>query len=245
MMCDGRVALVTGAAGDGMGRSIALTLAREGAKVVVNYRTSEDRAHALVDNIASRGGTAVAVGADVFTLEGCTKLVDATVDRFGSIDILVIGPGAGWHPEPPSQLDAHGALEDARSELAPIYYLMPRILPSMYEQGWGRVVAVALEPPFSSPAYAYNVAKAARVHAISLACDEAWQNGVTLNTIGPGPVSGLETLDEAVEQCAHGPAWCNRATASPQDIAESVAFLCSEAGRFISGSTMPFLHIDS
>jgi len=245
MMCEGRVALVTGAGGNGMGRSIALTLAREGAKVVVNYRASEQRAYAIVDNIVDRGETAVAVQGDIFTLEGCTKLVDAATNRFGGIDLLVIGPGAGWHPEPIGRLDAHAALEDARAELAPIYYLMPRILPGMYERGWGRVVAIALEPPFSSPAYAYNVAKAARVHALSLARDEAWQNNVTLNTIGPGPVPEIATLDEAAEQCAHGPAWRDRRTTSPQDIAEGVAFLCSEAGRFISGSIVPYMHGES
>jgi NAD(P)-dependent dehydrogenase (short-subunit alcohol dehydrogenase family) len=60
-----------------MGRSIALTLAREGAKVVVNYRRSEDAAKAIVDRIQSQGGSAVKVQADVFEAEDCKKLVDA------------------------------------------------------------------------------------------------------------------------------------------------------------------------
>ena len=61
-----KVALVTDSAGKGMGRSIALTLAREGAKVAVNYRTSKDHAQAIVDHIESRAGKAIAVEADVF-----------------------------------------------------------------------------------------------------------------------------------------------------------------------------------
>ena len=92
MMCKDKVALVTGAAGSGMGRSTALTLAREGAKVVVNHRTSEDRASAIVDYIRSREGEAMAVSANVFTDEGCRMLVD-TVKQFGRIDICVVGPG--------------------------------------------------------------------------------------------------------------------------------------------------------
>jgi NAD(P)-dependent dehydrogenase (short-subunit alcohol dehydrogenase family) len=133
------------------------------------------------------------------------------------------------------------ALEDVQHELAPIYYLMPLVLPGMYERQWGRFIAVSMAPPYNSPAYAYNVGKAARTQALSLACDAAWRNGVTLNVIGPGPVPAIESLAEALEQCEHGPAWQNRETTSPQDIAEGVVFLCSEAGRFISGGELPYL----
>ena len=234
--------MVTGAAGRGMGRSIALTLAREGAKVVVNYRASEGSAHAIVGAIGERGGTAVAVQADVFEAEGCKKLVSAAVEWFGDIDILIIGPGAGWHPEPIDTLDACAALEDTAAELAPIYYLLPRVLPGMYERKWGQIIALALAPPYVSPAYAYDVGKMARVNALTRACHQAWQYGVTLNAIGPGPVPPIETLEDAVEQCEHGPAWEKRTTTSPQDIAETVAFLCSESGRFISGGVIPYLH---
>ena len=79
MMCKDKVAHVTGAAGSGMGRSTALTLAREGAKVVVNYRTSEDSANAIVDYIRSHKGEAIAVSANVFTDEGCRMFVETTV----------------------------------------------------------------------------------------------------------------------------------------------------------------------
>jgi NAD(P)-dependent dehydrogenase (short-subunit alcohol dehydrogenase family) len=71
--------------------------------------------------------------------------------------------------------------------------------------------------------------------------DEAWRNGVTVNVISPGPAAAIESLNEAIEQCDHGPAWQKRSNTSPQDIAESVAFLCSDAGRFITGCALPFL----
>ncbi len=223
-----------------MGRSIALTLAREGAKIVVNYRTSEESAKAIVSHIECGGGSAVAVEADVFEAEGCKKLVQAGIDRFGQVDICVIGPGGGWHPEPIHELDAAGALEDVRRELAPIYYLMPLVLPGMYERKWGRLISLALAPPYGSPAYAYNVGKAARAHAFVLGWQGAWRNGVTMNSIGPGPVAEIESLEEAVELCDHGPAWQNRGNITPQDIAEGVAFLCSEAGQFMTGCVVPF-----
>ncbi len=240
--CEGRVALVTGAAGSGMGRSIALTLAREGARVVVNYRRSAESAGAIVAQIQSRGGTALAVQGDVFTAEGCAALVEETARALGAIEICIIGPGAGWHAEPVDRLKPAGALEDVERELAPIYHLMPIVLPVMYERGCGRVVAIALAPPYASPAYAYNVAKAARTHALLLARDAAWAHGVTVNVIGPGPVPEISSLEQAIEQRDHGSAWYNRTSASPQDIAEGVAFLCSEAGRFVSGCVLPYMY---
>jgi len=237
-----KVALVTGSAGNGMGRSIALTLAREGAKVVVNYRTSKDQAQAIVDHIESHAGNAIAVEADVFEANDCTRLVDKTIEHFGQIDICIVNPGAGWHPEPVEKLNSVSAIEDVQHEIAPFFNLMPLMLLQMYKRKWGRIIGIALLPPYESPAYSYNVGKAARVHAMLQARDQAWRNGVTVNVIAPGPVPAIESLSEAVEQCEHGPAWRNRSNTSPQDIAESVAFLCSDAGRFVTGCVLPFLY---
>jgi NAD(P)-dependent dehydrogenase (short-subunit alcohol dehydrogenase family) len=240
MSCESKVAIVTGAAGGGMGRSIALTLAREKAQVVVNYRTSVASATTIVDAIRHRGGRAIAVQADVFDSDGCRTLVDRTIEEFGQVNICVVGPGGGWHPEPIDRLDSAGALEDVHHEVAPLFHLMPRVLPRMYQRKWGRVIAIALHPTKQSPAYAYNVGKAARTHAMLLAQDQAWNNGVTINVVAPGPVPAIDSLDDAIEQCDHGPAWSNRTTTSPQDVAESVAFLCSDAGRFITGCVLPY-----
>lgn len=236
-----KVALVTGSAGQGMGRSIALTLAREGVKVAVNYRTSEEQARAIVNHIKSHSGDAIAVKADVFQAGDCKNLVDTVVEHFGRIDICIINPGAGWHPEPIDKLDASAAIEDVQHELAPFFHLMSLVLPQMYERRWGRVIGIALLPPYDSPAYSYNVGKAARVHAMLKARDEMWRHGVTVNVMAPGPVPVIDSLEEAIEQCENGSAWKKRSNTSPQDIAESVAFLCSDAGRFITGCVLPFL----
>jgi NAD(P)-dependent dehydrogenase (short-subunit alcohol dehydrogenase family) len=241
MMTHGKVALVTGAAGQGMGRSIALTLAREGAYVVVNYRASSESAQAIVAHIEAQGGRAIAVQADVFTAEGCRALFDATRRAFGRVDICVIGPGAGWHGEPVDRLSPAGVAEDVQHELAPFLHLMPLVLPGMYERRWGRIIGIAMHPTRLSPAYAYNLGKAARIQALLLAHEQAWRNGVTMNVIAPGPVAGILTLEEAVALCDHREAWPARGNVSPQDIAEGVAFLCSEAGRFVTGCVLPYL----
>lgn len=241
MNCEGKVALVTGAAGSGLGRSIALTLAREGARVMVNYRNSQENAEAIVAHIESCGGSARAVSADVFDAEGCQKLVQTTIDEFGQIDICIIGPGGGWHPEAIDQLVPQEALKDLQQEAAPLLYLMPLVLPGMYERQWGRLIGIGTHPVKLSPAYAYNAGKMARMHALLLAQDQAWSRGVTVNVIAPGPVAGIPDLDSAIEQYQHGIAWQKRTDVSPQDIAEGVAFLCSEAGRFITGCILPYL----
>jgi 3-oxoacyl-[acyl-carrier protein] reductase len=242
MNSEGKVAIVTGASGSGMGRSIALTLAREGAKVVVNYHTNQASAQTLVEHITSQGGCAAAIQADIFIAEGCARLVAETVAAFGQVDICVVGPGGGWHAEPVEALDTSGALEDLQHDVAPLYYLMPLVLPGMYQRKWGRFIGLSLHPTRLPPAYAYNAAKAARTQALLLAVDPAWwSHGVTVNVVAPGPVNGIASLEEAEEQCRHGRAWTERTNTSPQDIAEGVAFLCSEAGKFVTGCVLPYL----
>jgi NAD(P)-dependent dehydrogenase (short-subunit alcohol dehydrogenase family) len=138
------------------------------------------------------------------------------------------------------RLSPEGVFEDVQRELAPFVHMMPLVLPGMYERHWGRVLGLAMHPTRLSPAYAYNLGKAARLQAFLLAYEQAWREGVTMNVIAPGPVGGIASLEEAIAQCDHGAAWEGRSNVSPQDVAEGVAFLCSEAGRFITGCVLPY-----
>lgn len=239
--CEGKVAIVTGASGNGMGRSIALTLAREGASVVVNYRANRAAAEKVVEQIRRDGGAAVPMQADVLDPQGCQTLVAGCMATFGRVDICIIGPGGDWHPEPVDRLKTGAALSDVESEVGPVLSLLPLLLPGMYERGWGRIIGIGTHLGRPSPSYAYNLAKVSRMQALLMAADPAWPNGVTVNVIAPGPVRGIETVDEAAELCRGGEKWQARADVSPQDIAEGVAFLCSEAGRYITGCTLGYL----
>jgi len=241
MMLKGKTAIVTGAAGKGMGRSIALTLAREGVNVVVNYLTSGDSATVISAHVKEQGGQALVFQADVTQQDQCRALVDATIETFGQIDICVIGPGGGWHPETIDKLNSQAALDDAHKELAPVYNLMPLVLPGMYSRKWGRIIAISLLSTIPSPSYAYNSGKAARTNALLLAHKEAWKHGVTINVMAPGPVEEMASLDDAVELCEHGPKWQDRKSVTPQDIAEGAAMLCSDSGKFISGCVLPYM----
>jgi len=89
---DGKVALVTGGA-NGVGRAICLALAGEGAAVAVNYRSSAEQAHAVAAEIASKGGKAISVGADVGDLAAVKAMVEKVAGEFGGLDILVNNAG--------------------------------------------------------------------------------------------------------------------------------------------------------
>ena len=235
------VALVTGAAGNGMGRSIALTLARYGVKVAVNYLRHREKAEEIVSHIRRTGGEAVAFRADVFDRTDCEKLVADVIETFGKVDICVIGPGADWNAEAIADLPSESCLKDLRQEVAPVYHLLPPLFRDMKRRSCGRIVGISSNLHIPSPSYSYNVAKAARTEALLRAADEAWTMGITVNVIAPGPVGPFSDLRTAAAFCGHGKEWTERKSVTPQDIAEGVAFLCSEEARYLSGCVLPYL----
>ena len=240
--CENKVALITGSS-TGIGRCVALTLAREGAAIAINYRTSESAANELVNHIRSRGGRAFALQADVYNQDGCRRLVSTTTEALGPIDIAVISPGAGWRMGPIDQLEPAGAVDDVKHEVAPLFTLMPLLLPVMYARKWGRLLGMSmlLDHAYNVHALGYQVGKSARTAALRFTRDQAFKHNVTVNVIAPGPVSKPDTLAKAVELCDHGPAWQQRADLTAQDIAEGIAFLCSEAGAYITGAELPYV----
>ena len=236
-MKNGKTALVTGASGQGMGRSIALTLAREGYAVALNYRKNQKAAQDVAALIQSRGGRAAAVRGDVFKQEDCEALVKDTIAGFGGLDVCVISPGADWNPEPLTALKPKESLRDVFQEVAPIYYLLPHVLRAMEKNKGGRIIGIATNLDIPSPSYSYNAAKAARIEALKQAVSAAWKLHVTVNIIAPGPVDAFQSI-EAADTSARKTLVSGKVT--PQDIAEGVAFLCSDAGRYITGCVLPY-----
>jgi 3-oxoacyl-[acyl-carrier protein] reductase len=236
----GKTAVITGSAGKGMGRSIALALGREGANVVINYRKSKTEAEKIVNHINSSFVEACAIKADIFNQKECNLLIDETINRYNNIDILIINPGANWNMDSIEKLKASNSLNDINNEIAPIYYFFPKVLPIMYKQKWGRIIGISVlqDPP--SPSYSYNVAKKTRTSALLSASFQAWENNVTINILSPGPVGHIDQLDKAIELNEKSNMWTDRTNISPQDIAESVLFLCSEEASYISGSEINF-----
>lgn len=233
--------MVTGAAGNGICRSAALSFAKAGASVVVNYLKNKAGADAVVSHIRAAGGIAAAVQADVFKREDCERLVASTIELFGRVDACVIGPGADWNTEGLQELDAEKSMRDVSREILPVYQLLPPLLRNMAQRRYGRIVGIASNMDIPSPSFSYNAAKEARIGALLLAAREAWKDGATINVVAPGPVEPFASLGEAVEHCAHGSAWAERGRVTPQDIADGILYLCSNEAKYVSGCVLPFL----
>ncbi|KPL15734.1 MAG: hypothetical protein AMS26_06780 [Bacteroides sp. SM23_62] len=231
-----KTAIVTGATGSGMGRSIALTLAREGANIVINYNKNKGNAEEIVQYIKRNNSNVIAVKANIFIDKECDNLVNETIKQYGKVDILVIGPGADWNMESIDNLNIEKSLIDINNEISPVYYFFPKVLPLMYQQKWGRIIGISVLTYPPSPSYSYNVAKQARTSALLSASNEAWKNNVTINVISPGPVNHIEQFDKAINLVNKNDEWINRKNITPQDIAETVLFLCSEEADYISGT---------
>ena len=136
-----RVALVTGSS-RGIGRSIALALARAGCRVAVNYRTGQAAAEEVVAAIAGAGGRAAAVQGDVSRPADVERLVGAAESSLGAVEILVNNAGIA-RSKPLAEL----ALEDfedlLRVNLTSAFLLIQRVLPAMRAGGWGRIINVS------------------------------------------------------------------------------------------------------
>ncbi len=233
-------AIITGAAGNGMGRSIALTLARQGIAVAVNYRQNRQAAQEIVSYLRDTGSTACAIQGNIFEKTDCERLVQSTLERFGRIDICVIGPGANWNPEDLQHLESEKSFADIAQEVLPVYHLMPLLLKEMSQNNGGRIIGISTNMDIPSPAYSYNVAKSARTQALLQSVPQAWKVGVTINVIAPGPVEPFEGFEEAKTYCSDSSVRQARQRVTPQDIAQAVAYLCSDDAKYISGCVLPF-----
>lgn len=238
----GKVALVTGAAGRGIGHATALALARDGADVVVNTHRSRDAAQAVAEEVRSFGRRALAVAADVSVPEEVDRLFSAVRQALGEPSIVIASAGALWKPR---TLDAilPDEWKTAMAEEVDALYLLARAcLPAMRAAGWGRIAAVGgfdsddwRISPQDGP-IDYALGKAGRHWLIrTLARQEGW-GGVTVNGVAPGPVTRVppELLVDAIRgsQALDG---YRRPT--QVDVAETLAWLVGQPA--VNGAMVP------
>ena len=146
----GRVALVTGSTGEGMGRSIALTLAREGADVVLNHgtnrRTSASNNRRLVKAIEALGTRAIVERADTAKGDEVRNMFTRAEREVGSVDILVNNAGGAWDPRQDlTKVDDRAWQGVLRAEIDGMFHTIRRALPAMRRNRWGRVVNIGME----------------------------------------------------------------------------------------------------
>ncbi|MFM7219123.1 MAG: 3-oxoacyl-[acyl-carrier-protein] reductase [Nodosilinea sp.] len=182
----GQVAIVTGAS-RGIGRAIALALAAEGARVVINYAQSATAAQALTAEISANGGEAIALQADVAQADQVEDLVKQTLDRFGRIDILVNNAGITR-----DTLLLRMKLEDWQAvidlNLTGVFLCTRAVSKVMLKQRSGRVINIAsVAGQMGNPGQAnYSAAKAGVIGFTKTVAKELASRGVTVNAVAPG-----------------------------------------------------------
>ncbi len=246
-----KVALVT-ASSRGLGRAVAEELAAEGASLIICSRKQE-----AIDRVAQEiqtptGSKVFGVGADVSNADDVARLVNAGIEQFGRIDILVTnagGPPAGpfesftleqW--EAATRLLLHSAIELAR-----------HVLPGMKERRWGRILnitSIAVKQPVDNLILSNSLRAAVTGFARTLA-NEVAQSGITVNNIMPG-YTRTERVEELSRMMAEKEGitpeefvarWEQeipmRRIGTPSEFAALAAFLVSERASYITGTSVP------
>jgi 3-oxoacyl-[acyl-carrier protein] reductase len=230
-----RVALVTGGS-RGIGRAIALALAKAGAAVAVNYRQRGDEAASVVEAIQSGGGRAAAFQADVANAAAVRAMAHEAEERLGAIDVLVNNAG----------MAALRGLDDITEEdfdhalavnLKSAFLCTQAVLPGMRARRWGRIVnisSIGARVGAGSVSVAYGAAKAGvegltRAYALRLAPE-----GVTVNAIAPGLID--TEMGAPLILAGVGARIPVGRVGSGDDIAQAVLFLIGDA--FVTGQTL-------
>jgi NAD(P)-dependent dehydrogenase (short-subunit alcohol dehydrogenase family) len=240
---DGKVAVVTGST-QGLGEGIAVRLAQEGARVVLNGRSAEKGARVL-ERLRRLGAEAVFVAADLSDKTQAQGLIDQAVAAFGTVDILVNNAQAQTpHVETADPVNDSYFDETLRSGLYGSLWTAQAAFPFMREAGGGRVVNFASLNSVYGAKYgaAYNVTKEAIQGLTRTLANEWGPYGITVNTLIP---SGLSPSYEAFFKDAPERAEAS-AKAIPmrrhgravEDIGSAVLGLVSESGRYITGQAL-------
>jgi 3-oxoacyl-[acyl-carrier protein] reductase len=245
-----RACIVTGASG-GIGRATALTLAADGAAVLVVGRREETVAE-TARACRRAGGRAEPLALDVTCADAGERVVEACLDRFGRIDALVNNAGTSA-VRPLEQLtDDEWQSQWELHVMAPMR-LMRVAAPAMAERGWGRVVNVCSSSGKrpSATNVAYSVTKAAELSLSRAFADAYAARGVLINAVAPGPIAselwlapgGLAdqaarargiTRQEVLESTASRAPLGRLGT--EQEVASVIVFLCSEAASDVAGA---------
>ena len=240
MELDGRVALVTGASGGGMGRSIALTLARDGADIVLNYRNNLERAKEVAAAIEALGRTVYLHQADTEDPDAVFAMVQAADSEFGHVDIAICSAGGAWKVQDFVDIEPDHWRAVMRGEVDSAYGLIRATLPGMRERGWGRIVMIgglrADDWTYGPPdgPLDYPLGKAARHWLARTLGPRERANGITINAVAPGPIEHVE-FDEALRLAKEGPS----GEITPQHVAEVISYLCSERAAHVTGAIVP------
>ncbi|QED47502.1 3-oxoacyl-[acyl-carrier-protein] reductase [Cytobacillus dafuensis] len=242
MKLEGKIALVTGAS-RGIGREIALELARQGADVVVNYSGSEERANHVVAEIKEMGRKAIAVQCDVSNSDSVANMVKETIDTFGKLDILV--NNAGITKDNLLMRMKEDEWDDVINiNLKGVFLCTKAVTRQMMKQRSGRIINISSIVGVSgNPGQAnYVAAKSGVIGLTKTSAKELSSRGITVNAVAPGFITTdmTDKLNEEVKEQMLKQIPLAR-FGEPADIANVVVFLASDDSRYMTGQT---LHVD-
>ena len=237
----GKTAIVTGSS-RGIGRAIAIAYARAGARVVITSRKA-DACAAVVDQLRGEGLDATAIACNISRKDEITALVDQTEKAYGPVDVLVCNAAVNPYYGPMS-----GITDEAFSKVMDVnirsnLWLVNRVAPGMAEKGKGSVVIVSSIAGLtgSRTLGAYGISKAADMSLARSLALEWGKQGIRINCIAPGLIKtdfakalwdNPDTLAGALKSSPLN------MIGEPEDIAGAALLLGSDAGRFITGTTI-------
>ncbi|MDA0365913.1 MAG: SDR family NAD(P)-dependent oxidoreductase [Chloroflexi bacterium] len=237
----GRTALVTGG-GRGIGRGIALTLARAGADVAINYTRTADAAEATATEIRALGRRAEIYPADVSDFAQCEAMVARALADFGQIGILVNNAGIASRGNAIVDTDPAEMERVVRTHAFGTFYMSRLLVPQMRELERGDVVMISsgAAQSFGGRGAPYNMGKAAQEAVAYTLAKEERQHGIRVNVVAPGLVEsdmgfrlaratrGISDMREMDERSPFG------FVCQPEDIANAVLYLVGESGRYVT-----------
>jgi 3-oxoacyl-[acyl-carrier protein] reductase len=234
-----RVALVTGAS-RGIGRAVALELGGAGFAVAVNYAARRAEAEAVVAAIAGRGGTALAVQADVGDHAAVEAMFRTVDERFGRLDVLVNNAGIGRRIESITAIDDETWRRTMAVNLDGAFYCLRAAIPRLRAAGGGRIVNVSSGAARTGGAIGahYAASKAGMLALTAKAARELAREGISVNAVLP---SVIET--DMLSEIGRGEEVLARLRAQfpigrfgrPEEVARVVRFLCIEAPDYLTG----------
>jgi 3-oxoacyl-[acyl-carrier protein] reductase len=236
---EGKAALVTGAS-RGIGRAIALRLAGEGANIVVNYNAQADAATSVADAVKAGGSEASVVQADVARAADVERLVQAALNAFGRIDVLVNNAGITRDTllMRMSEDDWDAVLD---TNLKSAFLVTRAVMRPMLRQRHGRIVNItSISGVIGNAGQAnYSASKAGLIGFTRSTAREVASRNITCNAVAAGvieteiwrgvPESAIESLLQMIPAGRKG---------TPEDVAEAVAFLASDAAAYITGQVL-------
>ena len=239
MIEEGRVAIVTGG-GRGIGRTVALRLAEEGARVAISYRSNDEAAEEAAAKVREAGAECELVKGDVSSQADVDTLFKSVTETFGGVDILV--NNAGITRDNLMMRMKEDEFDDVlRTNLKGTYLCTRAALRPMVRARWGRIVNVSSVVGLVGNAGQANYAasKAGIIGFTKSVAREVAQRGITVNAVAPGYVETELTgsLPEKVKDQIRAQVPVGR-FGEPEEVAEVVAFLAGERAGYVTGQTI-------